>query len=54
MLSTVTKIIRALRIPTAEELEQSYLSSARDRIDLEHRQREIDSGKFRRHYSAYY
>lgn len=54
MLSNVAKFIRSLRAPSTEELEQHYLANARDRIDLEYRQREIESGKFRRTFPVYY
>ena len=42
MLDTVTKFIRALRIPTTEELESRYLNEASSRYDLEQREREVE------------
>ncbi len=54
MLTTVTSLLRALRVPTTEEVETAYLNGAASRYDLEQRQREIDSGRFRRKFAAYY
>lgn len=54
MLDTVTKFIRALRIPTTEELESRYLNEASSRYDLEQREREVESGRFRRRTLAVY
>ena len=47
MFKQLKKITRALRVPTAEERELSYLNGSLDRIDLEYRQRQIDRGLFR-------
>lgn len=48
MFTPIRKIARALRVPTAAEREMNYLNGARDLVDLEYRQREIDRGMFRR------
>jgi hypothetical protein len=48
MFDTVRKFARALRAPTAQEREMAYLNESRDRLDLEHRMRQIDRGMFRR------
>jgi hypothetical protein len=47
MFNTLKKAARAIRGTTAAEAELSYLNEAGDRIDLEHRQRNIDRGMFR-------
>lgn len=54
MLNTVVKLLRTLRVPSAEELESAYLNGSANRYDLEQRQREIDSGRFRRKLAGYY
>jgi hypothetical protein len=48
MFTPIRKLARALRVPSAAEREMSYLNGARDLVDLEYRQREIDRGIFRR------
>ncbi|OLP58597.1 DUF3563 domain-containing protein [Xaviernesmea oryzae] len=48
MFNHLKKISRALRVPSIEDRESHYLNGAVDRIDLEHRQRQIDRGLFRR------
>jgi hypothetical protein len=48
MFGPLKKVVRALHVPTAEEREHHYLSTAGDRVELEYRQREIDRGLFRR------
>lgn len=48
MFAPIRKIARALRVPTVAEREMNYLNGARDLVDLEYRQREIDRGAFRR------
>lgn len=47
MFGFMTGLKSRLHIPTIEEREHAYLCGARDRYDLEHRQREIDRGLFR-------
>jgi dihydrofolate reductase len=48
MFTPIRKLARALRVPSAAEREMMYLNGARDLVDLEYRQREIDRGVFRR------
>ncbi|CAH0340144.1 MULTISPECIES: DUF3563 family protein [unclassified Rhizobium] len=48
MFAPIRKFARALRVPTVAEREMNYLNGARDLVDLEYRQREIDRGAFRR------
>ncbi len=48
MFDQLRKFARAMRIPTVAEREMAYLNGSRDRIDLEYRQRQIDSGLFRK------
>ncbi|WEZ83943.1 DUF3563 domain-containing protein [Rhizobium sp. 32-5/1] len=48
MFTQLKKITRALRIPSVEEREMSYLNGSSDRIDLEYRQRQVDRGLFRK------
>ena len=48
MFDQLRKIARAVRIPSIAEREMAYLNGSRDRIDLEYRQRQIDSGLFRK------
>ncbi|WP_203232286.1 hypothetical protein [Gemmobacter caeruleus] len=50
----MTRILRALHIPSDEEMERAYLDGAANRYDLEMREREISSGRFRRRFVAYY
>lgn len=47
MFKPLRKIAAALRVPTANEREMAYLNGARDMVDLEFRQREIERGLFR-------
>eukprot|EP01035_Chromulina_nebulosa_P061612 gene61612-84266_t len=47
MFGYVSKIASRLRGPSIEEREMAYLNSSTDRVDLEHRQRQIDRGMFR-------
>ena len=54
MLKTMSRFIRALHIPTTEEIERAYLNGASNRYDLEMREREVDSGRFRRRLACYY
>lgn len=54
MLTTVSRFIRALHIPSVEEIERDYLNAASSRYDLEMREREVDSGRFRRRFVSYY
>lgn len=48
MFGQLKKFARAIRIPSVAEREMAYLNGSRDRIDLEYRQRQIDSGLFRK------
>ncbi|MDQ0454204.1 DUF3563 family protein [Rhizobium paknamense] len=48
MFGPIRKFARALRVPSVQEREMAYLSGAQDRLDLEFRQRQIDTGMFRR------
>lgn len=47
MFDFARKLIRALHIPTTDELEAAYLAGAANRYDLENRERDIASGRFR-------
>ncbi len=47
MFKQLKKFTGALRGPSVEERELSYLNGSVDRIDLEYRQRQIDRGLFR-------
>lgn len=47
MFKPLRKIANALRVPTSTEREMAYLNGARDMVDLEFRQREIERGMFR-------
>ncbi|MBO3759621.1 DUF3563 family protein [Ciceribacter sp. L1K23] len=47
MFEPIRKIARALRAPSRAEREMAYLNDARDCVDLEYRQRQIDRGLFR-------
>ena len=47
MFKQLKKITNALRVPSVEDRELSYLNGSLDRIDLEYRQRQIDRGLFR-------
>ncbi|MGF0536649.1 DUF3563 domain-containing protein [Agrobacterium sp. ES01] len=49
MFGPIRKFARAFRIPSVDELETQYLNNSFDRVDLEHRQRQVDRGMFRRH-----
>lgn len=48
MFVRILKALRALRGPTVRERELAYLNAARDRYDLEYRERQIDRGLFRK------
>ncbi len=48
MFAKLAEVLRALRGPTDRERELAYLSAARDRYDLEYRERQIDRGLFRK------
>lgn len=54
MLTVVSKLIRALHIPTVADLERDYLNAAANAYDLETRQREIDNGRFRRALNGFH
>ena len=47
MFESVKKFVSALRLPSRADLERAYLDNAIDRVDLEHRMRQIDRGLFR-------
>lgn len=47
MLRYVSKLTNKFRAPSIEEREMQYLNQSVDRVDLEHRQRQIDRGMFR-------
>ena len=53
MLKTMTRFLRALQAPSVEEIERAYLNGAANRYDLELREREVESGRFRRRLTAY-
>ena len=53
MLKTMTRFLRALQAPSVEEIERAYLNGAATRYDLELREREVESGRFRRRLTAY-
>ncbi len=46
MLNFIKSALRS--IPTIRDVERDYLNGAVSRYDLERRQREVDSGLFRR------
>lgn len=48
MFKQLKKFTSALRTPSVEDRELSYLNGSVDRIDLEYRQRQVDRGLFRR------
>lgn len=48
MFAKLAEIVRSLRAPTDRERELAYLNAARDRYDLEYRERQIDRGLFRK------
>ena len=50
MLNSVRKLARAFRGKSIEEREMAYLNGSLDRVDLEHRQRQIDRGMFRKSF----
>ncbi len=41
------RLISYFRLPSIDGIELEYLNGAHSRLNLEHRQREIDSGLFR-------
>lgn len=47
MFEQVKQFFRAFHIPSREEMERDYLNGAVNRVDLEFRQRQVDSGLFR-------
>jgi len=47
MFDQIKKMAKSLRMPTQQEREIAYLNGARDRYDLEYRQRQIDRGFLR-------
>ncbi|ATN33706.1 DUF3563 family protein [Rhizobium daejeonense] len=48
MFEPIRKLAKALRVPSVADREMAYLNGARDMVDLEFRQRQIDRGMFRR------
>jgi hypothetical protein len=48
MFGPIKQLRKAYQTFAAYDPELAYLNGARDRVDLERRQREIDAGKFRR------
>ncbi|WP_110753997.1 DUF3563 family protein [Phyllobacterium leguminum] len=44
MIKPIRRFVKALRGRSRDEKEFAYLSEARDLIDLEYRQRQIDRG----------
>lgn len=54
MFDFARKLIRALHIPSSDELEAAYLAGAANRYDLENREREIAAGRFRSAGQRYY
>ncbi len=48
MFRTIRSITNFLTADHVKEAEMNYLNGSHDRIDLEHRMREIDRGKFRK------
>lgn len=48
MFAKIADLLRALRGPSLRERELAYLNAARDRYDLEYRERQIDRGLFRK------
>lgn len=49
MGNRIRAILEVFRIPSIEDREYRYLSGAFSCENLEYRQREIDSGLFRKH-----
>ncbi|MCQ2004776.1 DUF3563 domain-containing protein [Rhizobium sp. NRK18] len=50
MFKSIRKFAKSLRPESIHEMELKYLSQARDRVDLEMRQRTIDRGDFKHFY----
>lgn len=48
MFGSITKLRNAIREMRAYDPEMAYLNEATSRVDLERRQRDIDTGRFRR------
>ena len=48
MLKLYELLFRAIRLPSIDEAELDYLNGSFDLVNLEHRQREVDHGLFRR------
>ena len=48
MLKLIEPLFRAVRLPSIDAAELDYLNGSIDRVNLEHRQREVDNGLFRR------
>jgi hypothetical protein len=48
MVNLFKSLVSALSLPRIAELERAYLNASVSRIDLERRQREVESGLFRR------
>lgn len=48
MFTTLKRAAKALRAPTATEMELAYIYEAADRYDLEARERNLSRGQFNR------
>ncbi len=48
MFATLKRAAKALRVPTAEEMELAYIYEAGDRYDLEARERNLSRRNFNR------
>ncbi len=47
MLKFFESLIAAFRLPSIDEVERDYLTTARDQTNLEYRQRQVERGLFR-------
>ena len=50
MLKFFEPLLRVFRLPSIDEAELDYLNGAYNRLNLEYRQRLVDSGLFRKAY----
>lgn len=50
MLKWLWNVRNAFRFPRIDALELEYLHAAHDRLNLEHRQREVERGLFRQRF----
>lgn len=53
-MTIFSNLFSIFKVPTDAERERRYLEGARDLVDLEHRQREIDRGRLRPRELPYY